>query len=265
MKNMTLGKCAILPLIAMILAMAPSVKAQAAPKVMPDGTVFDAEFYADRYPDVVAALGRSEEAMYRHYKQYGRAEGRLPYASAAVSVTTTVPANASAYDKIVAMKSEFPEGMEWDYDNFYRSPNRKRDTNVGLNASACQAFAYIVFDRIWGTDVYVHYRDMGLLGWMNRAASSLGPGTHVLDINDFINSGVDFNTYKNQYWSQIRSGDLLSYGGHIVVVLSNNGNSLTVCEGNYDDGHGGRIHWFREISKDYLFSFPYYCVETCTW
>ncbi len=37
---------------------------------------FDAEFYAATYPDVVAVFGNSPEALYKHYLDYGKAEGR---------------------------------------------------------------------------------------------------------------------------------------------------------------------------------------------
>ncbi|MBP5494409.1 MAG: hypothetical protein J6X97_04875 [Lachnospiraceae bacterium] len=37
---------------------------------------FDAEFYAKAYPDVVSVFGDSPEALYKHYLDYGKAEGR---------------------------------------------------------------------------------------------------------------------------------------------------------------------------------------------
>ncbi|SDJ05871.1 hypothetical protein SAMN04487760_10278 [Lachnospiraceae bacterium G41] len=37
---------------------------------------FDAEFYARTYPDVVSVFGDSAEALYKHYQDYGKAEGR---------------------------------------------------------------------------------------------------------------------------------------------------------------------------------------------
>lgn len=52
------------------------IKVEAQTKIMPDGGVFDPEYYASAYPDVVAVLGDSETALYRHYKTCGRAEGR---------------------------------------------------------------------------------------------------------------------------------------------------------------------------------------------
>ena len=64
-------------LLVMITTMGTTV--EAAPKKMKDGNVFDAEFYAATYPDVVAALGTSEQALYNHYLNNGIHEGRLPY------------------------------------------------------------------------------------------------------------------------------------------------------------------------------------------
>ena len=66
----------------------------AAPETMADGTVFDAEYYAQMYPDVVAALGTSADAMYQHYVTFGRSEGRLAYnGDQPLSVETTQTAN----------------------------------------------------------------------------------------------------------------------------------------------------------------------------
>lgn len=51
----------------------------AAPEQMPDGTVFDAEYYAANNPDVVAVLGTDKTVLYTHYQTSGMKEGRLPY------------------------------------------------------------------------------------------------------------------------------------------------------------------------------------------
>ena len=37
---------------------------------------FDAEFYAQQYPDVVAIYGDSSDSLYQHYIDYGMSEGR---------------------------------------------------------------------------------------------------------------------------------------------------------------------------------------------
>ena len=57
------------------------VKAEAAPEIMPDGEVFDAEYYAANNPDVVAAMGTSTAALYAHYQVCGKTEGRLATAA----------------------------------------------------------------------------------------------------------------------------------------------------------------------------------------
>ena len=51
----------------------------AAPEQMPDGTVFDADYYAANNPDVVAVLGTDKTILYNHYLTSGIREGRLPY------------------------------------------------------------------------------------------------------------------------------------------------------------------------------------------
>ena len=51
----------------------------AAPQTMADGTIFDAEYYAAKNPDVVAVMGTDANTLYAHYSLFGRNEGRLPY------------------------------------------------------------------------------------------------------------------------------------------------------------------------------------------
>ncbi len=67
----------------------------AAPKTMPDGNLFDAEFYAAENPDVAAVLGTEEDALYQHYLLFGASEGRLPYADGTAGAQALIPAPAS--------------------------------------------------------------------------------------------------------------------------------------------------------------------------
>lgn len=72
-----------------------SITTLAAPVVMPDGSLFDAEFYASNNPDVVAAYGSNNaDSMYEHYINFGKKEGRLPYAGAKVNAPAPALANA---------------------------------------------------------------------------------------------------------------------------------------------------------------------------
>lgn len=74
----------------------------AKPLTMSDGTVFDAEYYAQNNPDVVAVYGTDTAALYRHYQDYGKAEGRAPAAKGAQSMGSYVDASQSAEDTELA-------------------------------------------------------------------------------------------------------------------------------------------------------------------
>ncbi|MDE6618964.1 MAG: CapA family protein [Lachnospiraceae bacterium] len=65
----------------------------AAPERMSDGTIFDADYYADAYPDVAAAVGTDSAALYQHYINFGKAEER----------SATNPADA---EKVTKMQEE---------------------------------------------------------------------------------------------------------------------------------------------------------------
>lgn len=43
---------------------------------------FDPAFYASKYPDVWAAFGADQQALYNHYVTIGQREGRIPYSGA---------------------------------------------------------------------------------------------------------------------------------------------------------------------------------------
>ena len=68
----------MLPLLLEIFAITSTMTVLAAPQTMSDGTVFDAEFYAQTYPDVASVYGTTNtDILYQHYVQFGKAEGRL--------------------------------------------------------------------------------------------------------------------------------------------------------------------------------------------
>lgn len=91
----------VLGIAAAIILYGNGVISYAAPVEMPDGTMFDAEYYAQQNPDVVKTLGTSQEALYQHYVQYGREEGRLP--AAPDDKSTDTPNSAS--NEIVATQT----------------------------------------------------------------------------------------------------------------------------------------------------------------
>jgi len=64
----------ILTMITVMFANGTTV--YAAPERMLDGTIFDADYYAEIYPDVVAETGTDPAALYQHYVLFGKLEGR---------------------------------------------------------------------------------------------------------------------------------------------------------------------------------------------
>ncbi len=113
-----LTKIALVFAAAMISAVAFSAgNVNAAVKTMADGTKFDAVFYAATYPDVAAVLGKSEKVLYNHYKAYGKAEGRLPYAGAAADSSAFDAAYyAAKYPDVVKAMGSDPAMLKLHYD-----------------------------------------------------------------------------------------------------------------------------------------------------
>ena len=118
----------------MSMVMGSSLTVCAAPETMADGTVFDAEYYAQMYPDVVAALGTDADAMYQHYVTFGRAEGRQ-----AVSPDTAVsqPGNdgfdvvfyARMYPDVVAALGTDADALYQHYVTFGKAEGRLGSAN----------------------------------------------------------------------------------------------------------------------------------------
>ena len=92
---MKMKRSMIMLTVAFFLALAiPGYALKAAPVTMADGGLFDAQFYAQAYPDVVAVFGTDANWLYLHYVLAGKAEGRLPYAPGSAGL----PASTSAGD-----------------------------------------------------------------------------------------------------------------------------------------------------------------------
>ncbi len=117
-----------------VFLLSSQMSAFAAPAMMPDGTIFDAEYYAQKNPDVAAVQGTDAAALYNHYISNGRAEGRQAYNPAAdISALLQSPAYAAAIDaSLRATDSSYAElkaAMPGSYVTFgaYEQDNNKRN------------------------------------------------------------------------------------------------------------------------------------------
>ncbi len=117
-------------------------EAYAAPGKMADGLLFDAEFYGQQYPDVKAAVGTDAAALYAHYLNHGRKEGRIPYDPATAAsvlkvaewVTSKNTGGCTRQNGVYDMTLNVPAGgVIWVSRTFTLKPN----TNYRLSAEYC--------------------------------------------------------------------------------------------------------------------------------
>lgn len=88
----------VLTVMLILMVLSNSLTVFAAPETMADGTVFDAEYYAQNNPDVVAVFGTDKEALFNHYIMFGKAEGRQASGSTASVADLTDSEILSMYD-----------------------------------------------------------------------------------------------------------------------------------------------------------------------
>ena len=84
---------AVIALSSLICTAMPAVT-RAQVYILPDGTVFDSDFYASLYPEMQAgyAGGKYPERLLWHYLTYGIKEGRIP---SLYSISHPTPATKS--------------------------------------------------------------------------------------------------------------------------------------------------------------------------
>ncbi len=82
-------KKTLVTIMTTLTVLSNGLTAFAAPETMSDGTVFDAEYYAQSNPDVAAVLGTDKDVLYHHYLNYGKAEGRRAFADSTITDTVT--------------------------------------------------------------------------------------------------------------------------------------------------------------------------------
>lgn len=136
-----------------------SLTAYAAPVVMPDGTTFDAEYYAANNPDVVAAYGTDAAALYQHYVDFGKAEGRKPSSNIVVDQKTLDEAAAvhSYYKGVTAEQAAAADAVAKQIAEAIMS-NTAYTTDLQRVTAAAQIVAAYCNYSVYGSDVNKYYR-----------------------------------------------------------------------------------------------------------
>ena len=126
---------------------------------------------------------------------------------------------AEAYEHLIALRTEFPEGMAYSSKNHYRSNvvvMIDESTSISDFGHGCSAFGYYASDTLFGSE----------------------PARYIAAGKVKI--------------SDLMVGDCIKTTGHEMVILEVYSDCVIVAEGNYD----GQMHWGRkitaaEISRDY--------------
>ena len=156
--------------------------------------VFDAKYYADTYPDLKAAYGYDENALYQHYMKFGLAEGRVG------SPTFNVVEYRRAYSDL-----EAAFGNNWDayvdhYYQFGKAEGRTAGT-VGAKPAAAAASAAA-----------------------NQQSAS-GPAS-----SSYIQHGSKF---YDGAWNPIAAGTMSQFNGPESYIVCDVSKELTVTDNDY--------------------------------
>jgi len=159
---------------------------------MKEGRVASKEFnvadYVANNPELVTALGTdSLVPYYLHYITEGRAEGRIG------SNLSVKQQSQEIYNKIIALKSIYPEGTSWTNENIYIS-------KTGDGGAGCHGFALIASDAAFD-DAPRH--------WCEKSVANIEVGD-VLRVNNNTHSVVVLEVH----------------GNHIVVAEGNYNKSI---------------------------------------
>ena len=179
-----------------------SLTAYAAPTVMPDGTTFDAEFYAANNPDVVAVYGTDPAALYQHYVDYGKAEGRKPASNIVVDQKTLDAAAAahSYYKGLSAEQAAAADAVAQQIADTIMS-NSAYTTDCQRITAAAQTVASYCNNSVYGADADKYYRSpygVFVAGVYTCAGSTRALG-RVLDYMGYSWQHVNENKWVHQW------------------------------------------------------------------
>lgn len=105
-------------LITVLTIAGNSITVHAVPERMEDGTLFDSDYYAEKYSDLMHIFGRNTKELYQHYKNYGKAEGRAALPPKYVYPELPAPISGDEYtaDELINAYRTIIEanGITWD-------------------------------------------------------------------------------------------------------------------------------------------------------
>ena len=254
-------KKAIATLITVGSFLTSSLTALAAPETMPDGNIFDAEYYAQKNPDVVAAFGTDTNMLYKHYLVSGKAEGRKPYADEQINVNPAVLPDKSVFDPEYYAKTYPDVATAYSNDPYLLYQHFVQfGRKEGRSAHAPIIPPVMTSDGI--TEEAAYQRLMALKPMypegMRWDSNTPGYNYQGFEAEFFvyecvayactINDQIFGNTHNARYiynrdHSYFHVGDIVRLDGHSVVILETNDKGIVCTEGNLFS----KVHWGRLI------------------
>ncbi len=193
-----------------IIFSSTTLSTYAAPKTMADGTVFDAEFYAETYPDVKNALGTDEATLYNHYVSYGKAEGRM----ACASTNTQAAAGDELFDAeyyasmnpdVVKAVGTSKEALYQHYINYGKAEGRKPCGNA--------VYTMTVTARIPDNkDKVLSANEQSIGGVKLEADKPFTPAVILAEMQEVLPTGTPFNDSTYYFWNGYKAGNGLRGG-----------------------------------------------------
>ncbi len=130
-----------------------------------------------------------------------------------------VPTEQEAYQTMIALKSQYPEGMHWTNDNSYTSRGLMNldGHDYTYTGRGCVGFALILSDAVFGDT----------------------PGRKLYNVP----------------YEDLRVSDILRINGdtHSVIILEIYSDHVVIAEGNYNSS----IHWGRTLTKEQVMAADY--------
>ena len=228
MNRRTKGKNKILAwalVLSLLLSPLTASESHAQPKRMPDGTVFDAEYYAEQNPDVVEAFGTAENDLYRHYVMFGKKEGRAACSpdfdtsalQKAMPSSAVLKEDGTVFD-FVYYANRYPDLMAafglneealWQH---YRMTGKKE----GRQCAPENAYVNQIYNR--APDDNNKAVALGLLGAnkqeideLTALLRSLPGGVTVKAVSVDGTKGISFNSTKGFYIASVIKAPYLLY------------------------------------------------------
>ena len=271
-----------------VCIMAGGIKVSAAPRTMPDGGLFDAQYYAAQNPDVKSIFGTNEALLYQHYLLFGKNEGRLPYspstapaAAPAANSAYTLPDGtefdpvfyAAAYPDVVAAFGNNPDLLFMHYQICGMAEGRLPRAASAAPAAPAQA---VSSQGITEAEAYQRIASLQTvypegMRWDYSVGSYLYKGFsniyyygyecagYAFLVNDYVFGDTPNARYiYDGSHSNFHVGDILRYthryGEHSVIVWQVTPEGVICTEGNYNSSvHWGRLLRWSEIDAGFQY------------